>query len=459
MSLFLTDFDTWYDDYMAASPQQQQQLLKAALSQPIDPAYASEIDLGLVIIEHQDLLLDHNRLDDLLELINLLQQQHPVFYQQEFPYYDSFLAQYYLHQNDIPQVIQALTRFQANPTKNVDELIEILEDLQFYSAIPPLIDLCRTVYTPIETSRTILSGTGTEFACIIFIDVVQNLYDQLQQNKPINWAEIKPQIEPYNFDLTETLQTELTDYLTAPLTIDPSLLTQFPTQRPAILRRLLFGFCRYMHDRHHMSFVCAQMIWATIAAFLAQRDLSPKQTATPDSYFTIDKTQLDQYILGKVTGFLSMQQSQGFGILWGIPHVYDFLLASNVITPKVHNQALTLTHNLKPKLTRVLSRSLWRYSFVHRWPKPDSITIEDFQAEAAQFTATFTQSTPLGDQAIEPERFNLPLPSMTHPAPPRLSLPTWQPQKTKKSHLQEAADLPKNPKNNKSKKSQRKGFG
>jgi hypothetical protein len=50
MSLFLTDFEQWYDAYEAAAPSQQYGLIQAAIAQPIAVEYAEENDFGRVLL-------------------------------------------------------------------------------------------------------------------------------------------------------------------------------------------------------------------------------------------------------------------------------------------------------------------------------------------------------------------------------------------------------------------------
>jgi hypothetical protein len=467
MSLFLTDFDAWYDEYAAVSPRQQHDRLKDILSQLIDPTYAKEVDLGMLVIELQDMLLDHNQLPEALALVDQLQQQQPTFYQQEFQYFDGFLVQYYLYCNDLPKVTAILTRFKANSEQSIDHLIEIVEDLQLYGAIEPLLDLCRAVYRTIESSRKIMPGTGIEFARVIFIDVLENVYDRVKQGETVDWEAVSEQVSPYDFDLTTAMQVELEHHLTSDLVVNPAFLNQFSDDRQAALRHLLFKFCRYMYDQYQMSFVCAQMIWSSIVDFWEQRNLSKKQSITPDAYFTIDSKQLEQYVVRQITGFLSVQQSKGFAILWGIPYVYELLLSTHIIDAKTYDKAIATTNSLKPQLTKSFPRSLWQYSFVHRWQRANCLGANDFQAEAAQFTATFTQSTPLSEQPIDRGMFGTGLGQMTkslnspsQESPmPNLTLPTWKPAKPRKSALQEASELQAKSKNDKSAKSKRKGFG
>lgn len=63
MSLLLTDFDQWYDQFVTASPKQQHELLVDALSEPIPSDYAEEIDLIASVLDVFDMLIRQNLTD------------------------------------------------------------------------------------------------------------------------------------------------------------------------------------------------------------------------------------------------------------------------------------------------------------------------------------------------------------------------------------------------------------
>jgi hypothetical protein len=464
MNLFSTDFDAWYDEYEALSPRQQHDELRQVLSQPIDPAYAQEVDLGMTVIELQDMLLNHNHVSEAIEIISLLQQNQPEFYQQEFQYFDKFLVLYHLFRNDIPKVTESLARFQAAPTQDIDYLLEILEDLQFYGAIEPLIPLCRSAYKLVKSSSEYLADTEVEFARIILIDILEKkVYDRLKRGETFDWSELGPQIEPYGYDYTAVMQASLKQSLTCEIEPDPAWLALFKAERQIILRDLQLVFCRYMYDQYQMSFVSTQMIWTLVIDFLEQRKLSAKQSATPDTYFAVKEDQIDRHLGRKISNFLSMRESHCFAILWGMPFFYEFLLSAKIINASTHDQAIATANAFKQDLIKAFSTTLWRYSFVHRWlPATDAS-----EAEAAKFDATFEQMRPLSEEAIEQDYFS-PIvekmaqslnPTAGKTAQPNLTLPTWKPPKPKKSALQEAAGLQEQPKPKSSAKSKRKGFG
>jgi len=119
----------------------------SAIAQPIPIEYAKEIDLGMILLEVFDLLVNHNQVDEVLAFVTTLQQQQPDLYQLEFQYFDTFLIRYHLFYSHIDAVSDTLIRFKTNPVQGIDQLIPALDDLQFYDATEPLLDLCQALKT------------------------------------------------------------------------------------------------------------------------------------------------------------------------------------------------------------------------------------------------------------------------------------------------------------------------
>ncbi|NJP12053.1 MAG: hypothetical protein HC866_23435 [Leptolyngbyaceae cyanobacterium RU_5_1] len=461
MSLFLTDFEQWYDAYEAASPSQQYALIQAAIAQPIAVEYAEENDFGTILLELWDLLVSHNLAKEALALIATLQQRQPDLYQREFQYFADFLIRYHLFHHQVDSVKDNLAQFKANPIQGIDQLFAVLDNLRFYGVAEPSIDLCKTVYRPVQSSNKVIGGAEIELGSVVIIDLFDQAYRRLKQGEPVDWEAFGAEASEYGFENDASMRAEIEHNLTVPIQVDAAFLKQFSQKRGSCLRQLMLGFCRSMDEQQQMSFVCSQAIWETLIEFLEQRDLPKKQLTQPAGYFGIDQAALDGYVARKIGGFLSLQQSKGFAILWGIPYLYDFLYDLQVIEERIYQKVIAATRALKPQLIKGFQTQLWQYDFVHRWQKPDSIPEAEFLAEAEQFAASLEQSEPLSDRPVDRFAFPSWLGSLgaknlnpdiardrvePNAQPTPAVIPTWEPAKPRKSPLQEASDLaPKKP--------------
>jgi hypothetical protein len=161
---------------------------------------------------------------------------------------------------------------------------------------------------------------------------------------------------------------------------------------------LTWAFLKYMLDQKNMDFVCSEHIVDGVLEFLGQRKLRSQKSVSPDVYFGFSKKDLDPYLTHMIGGFLSTRQAEGVGILWGIAYVYDFLLSKDAISGSTHRSVIRSVNSLKADLMNAFQRSLWKYSFVHRWTPPDSVPDKYSAAESEMFSKTIEIKVPLGSE-------------------------------------------------------------
>jgi hypothetical protein len=443
----------------------------------LPPGYAKEVDFGFILVDVWGFLLNNNQIEEALAFIETLQQQQPEFYQAKFQYLDDFLVKYALFQEDEAAVRDATSRFKAHPVESIDPLMAVLDDLVFYQAIDPLDELCRAIYQPVATSNKLIGGSEIEISNLIIFNQFDQLHQRHRQGQTVDWQSLKAEGVKFGFLDKDSLWDEIQAHLTQPFTVDNNFEQQFKDDQGRILRHLLMEFCRTMRDRHSMSFVCSSLLWQAILDALDAQGTPKKQRQVPDGYFAMQQPKLDRYLGQQLGGFLSMRQSRGIAIVWGIPLLYEFLVELGILSERIARKAIAIVEKFKPQLIKGFAPTLWQYEFVHRWPRPDCVSEEEFTAEADHFRATITQSTPLSNkptskpfsqlwdtpakpqnepdtsaQASQPK--NAAQPAAT-PAEPKRS---WKMPKPRKSPLQEAKDLSKAKSNKSKQKKPGKGF-
>lgn len=476
MSLLLTDFDQWYDQFVTASPKQQHELLVDALSEPIPSDYAEEIDLIASVLDVFDMLIRQNLTDQAIQLTTLLQKHHSEIYQREFQYFDGQLLQYSLFHQAWQQVQEYLSRFRDHPVQSIDQLISVLDNLRLHGATDLAVNLCRATYKMVATSSQLISGAEWDLGVVVIMDLFEQAHHQLQQGETVDWSKVGADAAKFGFENTPKKCQEVEKHLTEDWQVSPDVNKAFKQDRGLILRHLLLEFCQYMYCQQQMSFVCSELIWSTVLDCCNHQDRPKKQLTQPDSYFSISQQALDKYVGQLVGGLLSMRQAQGFAVLWGIPYVYKFLLDKQIIREETYHQAFKATTALKGFLIKGFQQSLWQYNFVHVWQRPAQVSAEEFASETEQFVKSAEQVEPLSEEPQERSDF-----SFLHKTPKQEVFgkaessssggqntsqatkstqppqPIWEPPKPRKSPLQEAAKLSSKGKKGKSKKSN-KGF-
>ncbi|MEM9091435.1 MAG: hypothetical protein AAGC93_22185 [Cyanobacteria bacterium P01_F01_bin.53] len=480
MSLFFEDFDQWYEAYETASPQVQYETVLEIISKPFPFDYAVETDFASILIEVQGLLEGNNLLKQALSFTATFQAQQPELYQKEFYYFDNFPIRYALFNRVLSQCDEALTRYKQEPVKSIDELLPILDDLRFYDAREQSVDLSRVVYQPVATSSKLLGGSEDAFGSVVIADMLGQAYTALQQGDAVDWEAWGKEAAPFSFENTAELQQEVAQILTGERLSPPALVALFQKTPDVALRQLSLRFIVKMSGQNQLSFVCSQAIWSAVMRFLSERKLSKKQLGHPDRFFAFDFKELDRYVGALMGGLLSFRQSMGFAVIWGLPHVYEFLRSEGVIDVSVYDSAIATATEFKALILKNWADPLWRFSFIHRWGKPEYQTDEDFAQEVQRFASTIEDAKPLSTEPTEPPDWDKmltdvagtmakkisanagvgsPATSMSsQPAQPAANLKSPKPSKPKKSPLKEAKSLNKAKGGNKKKKKKRKGF-
>ena len=482
-SLFLEDLNQWYEQYEVASPKEQYEQLLELVSTTIAPTYVNKTELGDVLIEMQSLLESQGLLAEAVSLTKLVEEQQPAFYEKEFCYLGNFLIQYGLFQKDEEMIDNALKHYKQNPVHGIDSLRPVFYDLCFYDHHVRVVDLSQTIYHPVATSSKLFSGSEAEFGIMIVCDLMGQIYEQLDQEHSVDWDAFEKEAIPFGLkpDMLPLISRELSGEGEA----TDALMAKFKQEQDVVLHTLSMRFQMRMFDQRHLSFVCSAAIWTNVVSFLADSDRSKKPLNTPEKFFTINQKSLDRYVAQLLSSFLSDRKSEVLAVLWGLPHVYEFLHAEGVIDESGYSGAIAAVSTVKKTLLSKWPYPLWPYCFVHHWGKPAYQSEANFTAEAQQFADTAKESTPLSEEPSEPfslegavdeltgaiaknwaskPAFNLgpsSSPKSTAPSkgegsnPPRNAKPS-KVSKPRKSGLSEIKELTKKSKNKKKKK--KKGF-
>ena len=400
MSLLYSNPEKWYATYEPASKKQRYEMLLETLEQSLSDDFIQEIELGMSLLETMDDLLNNNLIQELLDLIHKIQTKQPGFYDEEFFYYDRFLINYALFCNEPHKAEAALASFIKNPIDSIDYMLPLSGQLRYYGATDLAVTLARKTYKKVKTSSELLGGSEYELVNTLFLTLVSDVYAQLKKGEQVDWDSFLATAKKYDFTGGQRMIDEIRHYLTAGMDCDDQFVSAFKKKktRTDLIMALSWEFGRYMLDEKQMAFMCSESIWAMMLSFWEEGKGSRKGLTKPDSYFNFSQKNLEQYLIDMLGGFLSTQQNTAVAMLWGIPYIYDFLLAKTMIPESVHQDACDHVAALKPDVINGFGNSLWKYDFVHRWTRPDSISEEEFQAEADLFRASIKDVRPLTEK-------------------------------------------------------------
>lgn len=397
MTILFNSADDWYEAYEAASEQQQYEMLLQALEQPLSKEFVENMDLGILVVEMHDALVNHNRLAQELEFIDKVREQKPDIYAQEFIYLNSFLVKYHLFLGQPEQVWPALEPYIDDPFHGIDLIFEVLSYLKLYGMGELSEQFCRQLYQPIQQSSELLPGTEFPLGSLITMRHLEQIAHQLQQGASPDWDALATVAQEYGLVEVKKWLADVQPGLTSPVSGEhPEFAQNFKQDQNQVLYPLAYSFCQAMSTQKQMPFVTSYTLWEIIARYWQDRKLPKSHLADPDRYFRLEQEDVLDALEGMMYDWMTMDIVSAFALVWGIPYVYEFLLERQVISPPVCQQAIAVSTDLKTELMNRVPNSLWMFDFVHRWQPPDGVLAEDFTAEVEKFADSFHQQTPLG---------------------------------------------------------------
>ncbi len=400
MFSIVTDSEQWCENYDNASDAEKYKMMMEALSETLSPELVEECDLGMSLVDLRDELDENNLIADALALIEKTQLHQPEIYAQEFPTLDTLRVNYYLYSKKTELVRSSIAQFKVDPITGFSQVMWVIDILRLYGEKDILTELCSSVYKQVKSSDEVMYQIEELLCLYIVQDLMETAYHQIQRGETVNWESISTVLSKLDPSVPEDW-LEIIDYdLTAKVEINKKFFANFKKQsaREEILDILSTEFCDYMATQKQVSFVTSKAIWEVALEFWTERTLPKKQFCYPESFFNITEEQLDQYVGQLLRDLFEDQQVDAVALIWGIPYIYDFLLKKKVITKAVYQNSLASVFAIKPHLIRFFNEHLWKYSFVHRWARPDSISEDDFNTEVAMFAASIEQVTPLSTE-------------------------------------------------------------
>ncbi|WP_148288963.1 hypothetical protein [Kamptonema formosum] len=215
MTIILTDPEQWCDAYDLTAVKQRYEMLMEVFDQPLSPQLIQDVDLGTILVEMRDELDSNNLIELFLAFVTKFQQQQPQLYQEEYPYFDNLLVEYYLFRNDLAQVRTSLTRSIADSVSGIDFVLDVLAQLKFYGTTEIAVDLCRATYHNVQKSPQVLGGTETELADTVLMSLIEQAYQQLKNGVPFDGENLRTTATEYYSQNTSEFEQEILGNLTA----------------------------------------------------------------------------------------------------------------------------------------------------------------------------------------------------------------------------------------------------
>jgi hypothetical protein len=115
--------DQWIDKYEALTDEGRFEFVKETFQDKLNKELIEEVDLGEVLISLKSYLMNRDRINEFIALVDKVNEKNSDFYEEIAPYLFSEIISYYLLKNDIDKVQRYLQPFLKNPDHGIDELL------------------------------------------------------------------------------------------------------------------------------------------------------------------------------------------------------------------------------------------------------------------------------------------------------------------------------------------------
>ena len=355
-------------------------------------------DLELIYLELMedtaDILLYQHKVDLVEEMANIFKEVLPEEYAETYEFMEKRLIHYYFFQNNIPKVLDRLEIIKQNPDQGIDTItIRSLHLLIYHGRYKEAYEYSREVWEPIFDSDKVLGMGHAPFVINIYLYELEQAYENIQKNQPINWNAFRKKLTDYDFEEEKDIMNTVIHCLENPFSKE-EIVSQIKNKQHRKAHTMMnVYFSKYMKDKYDMSFTHSDLFFN----ILAKEDLY-KNKKNPENYFLFSFDKLDKHISGLFDSMFQSNIEEIFGKVWGLEYVYQFIHEYGMISDEGFEQMNQNISALKYLFICIANEDIWKMTFVFKWP---NLYVPDPQVEKI-FRCTFQE----GLEDIDESFFN-----------------------------------------------------
>jgi uncharacterized protein YchJ len=388
----LTDDENWRR-YWKIDDDKKFDFIKNTLTAVAPSDSAIDSGLGEAVVNMFGILLRRKQYGQMLELENLIYSREIGIPDSDMHYINYYCLGIHLFNRDTASVKRCLQSFIDDPVKSIDLLTPLLDTLNYYGYSEIAVQISQEVYHRVRDSDELVEGAEDDFGRTVLMNEFQKLYQLKEQQTLASREEPFKRLALYGYVNVDELNTVL-NYLLNDTNCSTLSYQDFKTDGRDFYHALSTRFCKYAFEEKGINFPTAYDIF--MGAWDSFSIEEAEENGSLEMILELNQGNFDEYICGRFD-FLSNKKPHAVAVLWGMPYVYDFLINNQLVSEEIALQALQLITEMKMDLIKGQGDSIWEYTFVHSWSRPDSIGEEDFLKEKAYFERTFSEIVDVKD--------------------------------------------------------------
>lgn len=378
------DINAFWERYMAEPIDATLDDVFTLFAQPLPAEVAEDYVLEEVVIEVASYLESQKDFEKLIALQQNLLTQPDIIKEYCLFITAEPLVKYYLYSSQ-PEAINAilpdLIHLAPADPETYCKIAYWLAAYQQNKAVEQMRNL-HTFQDLLEEDANIYP-----LANLAYPQLLQQAYLKKQSSGKFDMPLLVKEIESYYFNFSDAFYGAIWRSMHGEAFDD--LLLLFKQDRKTFHFRIESAFMVYLYEKR-LPFSIASLIWYVIEPLLTQ--FSPKK-ASLQQYFSLRTSAILQCAqLFRYEKGLDYTLALGL-LLWGQPHLYDFLLSIKLIDQTTYQKSREAIREAKSKILSRHTSELWPAAFVCQWPLSEGQSREEQQADRALFEEDFKRSS------------------------------------------------------------------
>ena len=349
------------------------------------------------------------------EFSDFVREKSPSVYKKKFNYLDKETVVYALFKGDLELAKKRFSETVAQPDKAIDDSLRMVFNLisanRSYNAFTK--EIAEKIWSPLAQSERLIGGAEFDYSLFLYCQYLEEAFEKIHSETPVDWELFTKNVESIQFKYVEELG-QLPEFK---VEIDLPKFHRNQRYRNEKINSFLTPMLYDLYVNKSVSVYWAFRTWLNLRKYLWEHDDSPKRA----NFFSFTPKMIDQ-MGGRLNGFFGGNRHAMIITTLTIPYIFDWLLKAAYIEKSVFDRLMNYYQFTRRIVLNIASNTLWMFSGIYDWQKPDFISEEHFEAEKSLALNSINQTREEAKEAIQQFKDSLPeLPKEAIPPDPEPS--------------------------------------
>lgn len=335
-----------------------------------------EIDWLELFDEFKGDLLKEDKIEELLSFSAWYKEHQPDNYSRNYGFLEKDLLDYFFFRGEIERIKERMSFIQENPVSGIDSItVRLLYQLIYHGYTDLAVSYSEAVWNPVNESEELIGFASFPFINTIFKNELQKLYEAKLNGTFYDEEKLYAKMLSMGYDEESSVLAIVSSVIKEDFSKD-NIEESIRRDDPYIMLNLQMHFLKYMYDVHRMPFVFSDPFWEFVLS-----DKLFGQKSGKENWFYIQPKSLDQHIVKNLDTFVSSNELEIFGQVWGLDFIVEFFRHHQLVSAEQYQQMLENNFHFRGEMFRFCNSNLWQMMFVWNWSKVGNSVDETVQKQ------------------------------------------------------------------------------